>query len=133
MKHIVWDFNGTLLNDAQLSVDLDNYVFEQIGVPPITLEDYRSNMTMPVRDFYPLVGVDYDKHSYEEIARIWLDEFNRKAVGVGLLPGALDAIERCLVTRVRPGDRVAVAGRGDVRLVGFLDDGAGGLARDDRP
>ena len=56
MKHIIWDFNGTLLNDAQLSVDLDNYVFDRIGVPRITLEDYRNNMTMPVRDFYPLVG-----------------------------------------------------------------------------
>ena len=94
MKHIIWDFNGTLLNDAQLSVDLDNDVFDQIGVPRITLEDYRNNMTMPVRDFYPLVGVDYDAHSYEEIARIWLDEFNRKAIGVGLLPGALEAIQR---------------------------------------
>ena len=74
MKHIIWDFNGTLLNDAQLSVDLDNDVFDQIGVPRITLEDYRNNMTMPVRDFYPRVGVDYAKHSYEEIARLWLDE-----------------------------------------------------------
>ena len=84
MKHIIWDFNGTLLNDAQLSVDLDNDVFDQIGVPRITLEDYRNNMTMPVRDFYPRVGVDYAKHSYEEIARLWLDEFNKRAVGVGL-------------------------------------------------
>ena len=54
MKHIIWDFNGTLLNDAQLSVDLDNYVFDRIGVPRITLEDYRNNMTMPVRDFIRL-------------------------------------------------------------------------------
>lgn len=92
MKHIVWDFNGTLLNDAQLSVDLDNDVFDQIGVPRITLEDYRNNMTMPVRDFYPRVGVDYAKHSYEEIARLWLDEFNKRAVGVGLIPGVLEAI-----------------------------------------
>ena len=83
MKHIIWDFNGTLLNDAQLSVDLDNDVFDQIGVPRITLEDYRNNMTMPVRDFYPRVGVDYARHSYEEIARLWLDEFNKRAVGVG--------------------------------------------------
>ena len=70
MKHIIWDFNGTLLNDAQLSVDLDNDVFDQIGVPRITLADYRNNMTMPVRDFYPRVGVDYAKHSYEEIAQM---------------------------------------------------------------
>ena len=92
MKHIIWDFNGTLLNDAQLSVDLDNDVFDQIGVPRITLEDYRNNMTMPVRDFYPRVGVDYARHSYEEIARLWLDEFNKRAVGVGLIPGVLEVI-----------------------------------------
>lgn len=95
MKHIIWDFNGTLLNDAQLSVDLDNYVFDRIGVPRITLEDYRNNMTMPVRDFYPLVGVDYAAHSYEEIARIWLDEFNRKAIGVGLLPARWKPYKGC--------------------------------------
>lgn len=92
MKHIIWDFNGTLLNDTQLSLDVDNNVFEKLGIPCITLDDYRNNMTMPVRDFYPAVGVDYSVHSYETIARLWLDEFNQKAVGVGLVSGALDAI-----------------------------------------
>ena len=79
MKHIIWDFNGTLLNDTQLSLDVDNNVFEKLGIPAITLDDYRNNMTMPVRDFYPAVGVDYSVHSYETIARLWLDEFNQKA------------------------------------------------------
>lgn len=88
MKHIIWDFNGTLLNDTQLSLDVDNNVFEKLGIPAITIDDYRNNMTMPVRDFYPAVGVDYSVHSYETIARLWLDEFNQKAVGVGLVPGA---------------------------------------------
>ena len=92
MKHIIWDFNGTLLNDTQLSLDVDNNVFEKLGIPCITIDDYRNNMTMPVRDFYPTVGVDYSVHSYETIARLWLDEFNQKAVGVGLVAGALDAI-----------------------------------------
>ena len=92
MKHIIWDFNGTLLNDTQLSLDVDNNVFEKLGIPCITIDDYRNNMTMPVRDFYSAVGVDYSIHSYETIARLWLDEFNQKAVGVGLVSGALDAI-----------------------------------------
>lgn len=92
MKHIIWDFNGTLLNDTQLSLDVDNNVFEKLGIPAITIDDYRNNMTMPVRDFYSAVGVDYSIHSYETIARLWLDEFNQKAVGVGLVSGALDAI-----------------------------------------
>jgi len=93
-KHIIWDFNGTLLNDAQLSVDCDNHVFDELGLPHITIEDYRAHMTMPVRDFYTALGFDLNVYPYETIARIWLDMFNEKAVSCGLVPGALEAIDR---------------------------------------
>ena len=93
-KHIIWDFNGTLLNDAQLSVDCDNHVFDELGLKHITIEDYRRHMTMPVRDFYTALGIDLSVYPYETIARIWLDMFNRNAVSCGLVPGALEAIDR---------------------------------------
>ena len=94
MKHIIWDFNGTLLSDAQLGVDCDNHVFDTLGLPRITIDDYRRHMTMPVRDFYTALGVDLNVYPYETISRIWLDMFNQYAVGVGLVPGVLDVI-RC--------------------------------------
>ena len=93
-KHIIWDFNGTLLNDAQLSVDCDNHVFDELGLARITIEDYRAHMTMPVRDFYTALGVDLNVYKYETISRIWLDRFNRHAVSVGLVPGALELTKR---------------------------------------
>ena len=94
MKHIIWDFNGTLLSDAQLGVDCDNYVFDTLGLPSITIDDYRAHMTMPVRDFYTSLGVDLNVYKYETISRLWLDMFNRHAVSVGLVPGAMQSIER---------------------------------------
>jgi len=94
VKHIIWDFNGTLLNDAQLGVDCDNYVFDALGLPRITIEDYRRHMTMPVRDFYTALGVDLNVYKYETISRLWLDRFNERAVGVGLVPGAMESIAR---------------------------------------
>ena len=93
-KHIIWDFNGTLLNDAQLSVDCDNHVFDELGLARITIEDYRAHMTMPVRDFYTALGIDLAVYPYETIARIWLDMFNKNAVSCGLVPGALETIDR---------------------------------------
>lgn len=94
MKHIIWDFNGTLLADVQLSVDADNYVFDRLGLPRITVDDYRSHMTMPVRDFYAALGIDLSVYTYETIGRLWLGMFNAHAVEVGLVPGALDAVKR---------------------------------------
>ncbi|MDO5377028.1 MAG: HAD family hydrolase [Clostridia bacterium] len=94
MKHIIWDFNGTLLADAQLSVDADNDVFDALGLPRITLETYRKHMTMPVRDFYAALGIDLSVYPYETISRLWLERFNAGAVAAGLVPGALEAVRR---------------------------------------
>jgi len=90
VKHIIWDFNGTLLSDAQLGVDCDNHVFDTLGLPRITIDDYRRHMTMPVRDFYTALGVDLNVYKYETISRLWLDRFNQHAVSVGLVPGSLE-------------------------------------------
>ena len=94
MKHIIWDFNGTLLSDAQLGADCDNHVFDTLGLPRITIDDYRRHMTMPVRDFYTALGVDLNVYKYETISRLWLDRFNQHAVAVGLVPGALELTAR---------------------------------------
>jgi len=94
VKHIIWDFNGTLLSDAQLGVDCDNHVFDTLGLPRITIDDYRRHMTMPVRDFYTALGVDLNVYKYETISRLWLDRFNAHAVSVGLVPGALELTAR---------------------------------------
>jgi phosphoglycolate phosphatase len=94
VKHIIWDFNGTLLSDAQLGVDCDNHVFDVLGLPRITIDDYRRHMTMPVRDFYTALGVDLNVYKYETISRLWLDRFNQHAVSVGLVPGTLDLTKR---------------------------------------
>lgn len=94
MRHIIWDFNGTLLSDAQLGVDADNHVFDTLGLPRITIDDYRRHMTMPVRDFYTALGVDLNVYTYDVISRLWLDYFNPRAVGAGLVPGALEAVRR---------------------------------------
>lgn len=92
--HIIWDFNGTLLSDAQLGVDCDNHVFDTLGLPRITIEDYRAHMTMPVRDFYTALGIDLNVYTYDVISRLWLEMFNQHAVSVGLVPGALALVKR---------------------------------------
>ena len=51
IRHVIWDFNGTLLNDAQLALSIDNRLLRQMGMEPITLEDYRTFMRNPVELF----------------------------------------------------------------------------------
>jgi phosphoglycolate phosphatase-like HAD superfamily hydrolase len=52
MRHIVWDWNGTLLDDLPLVVTAVNAVMADAGYGPITAADYRDNYVRPVHVFY---------------------------------------------------------------------------------
>ncbi|MFJ6700812.1 HAD family hydrolase [Streptomyces sp. NPDC091272] len=50
--HLVWDWNGTLLDDNHAVIGASNAAFAEIGLPAITLERYRELYCIPVPRFY---------------------------------------------------------------------------------
>ena len=67
IKHVIWDWNGTLLDDAWLCVDVMNGMLSKRGLPLITLEIYRNIFDFPVRDYYLKLGYDFDNESFEMV------------------------------------------------------------------
>lgn len=51
-RHIVWDWNGTLLDDLRLVVESVNVSLGALGLDPIDEDTYRDHFTRPVRSFY---------------------------------------------------------------------------------
>ncbi|MEU3690024.1 HAD family hydrolase [Streptomyces narbonensis] len=51
-KHLVWDWNGTLLDDISAVIGATNAAFAELGLESITLERYRELYTVPVPKFY---------------------------------------------------------------------------------
>lgn len=50
--HVVWDWNGTLLDDIHTVIEATNASFAEIGLGAITLERYRELYCVPVPRFY---------------------------------------------------------------------------------
>lgn len=50
--HLVWDWNGTLLDDIHAVIGASNAAFAEVGLPPITLEEYRELYCIPIPRFY---------------------------------------------------------------------------------
>ncbi|GAA1353014.1 HAD family hydrolase [Streptomyces beijiangensis] len=50
--HLVWDWNGTLLDDNTAIIGATNAAFAELGLDPITLERYRELYCVPVPRFY---------------------------------------------------------------------------------
>lgn len=52
MRHVIWDWNGTLVDDLPVVVAAVNTSLAELGEGPIDADDYRTYYTRPVRAFY---------------------------------------------------------------------------------
>jgi phosphoglycolate phosphatase-like HAD superfamily hydrolase len=52
MRHVIWDWNGTLVDDLPVVVAAVNTSLAELGSPPIDADEYRNHYTRPVRVFY---------------------------------------------------------------------------------
>lgn len=89
---LIWDWNGTLLDDAWLCVDILNKMLAARNKPVISLEDYRRDFGFPVRDFYALVGFDFDRETFEKPATEWFEAYNRRRYECKLREGVAHAL-----------------------------------------
>ena len=66
-KRLIWDWNGTLLDDVSAAVGALNRMLVKRGATPITVEHYRRRFGFPVRPFYAELGVDLDRWDWDDI------------------------------------------------------------------
>lgn len=66
-KQIIWDWNGTLLNDVETSVAAMAQVLKSRGMPPLDTDTYRSVFGFPIKTYYARIGLDTGE---EEMTRL---------------------------------------------------------------
>ena len=50
--HILWDWNGTLLDDVEISIDCVNIMLEKLGLQKTNLSEYYQMMDFPMHRYY---------------------------------------------------------------------------------
>ena len=68
IRHIIWDWNGTLLNDVQACTDAINVLLERRSLPAVTLLQYLDLFEFPVRNYYLKLGFDFSKDRWSDVA-----------------------------------------------------------------
>jgi phosphoglycolate phosphatase-like HAD superfamily hydrolase len=56
VRHLVWDWNGTLFDDHVAVVAAVNDALARLRLPPIDADSYRTHFTRPVERFYEQVA-----------------------------------------------------------------------------
>lgn len=76
--HIIWDWNGTLLDDAWLCVDVMNGMLKERDMPLKTVEEYQELFDFPVKDYYEKLGFDFNKESFDKVGMEFIMRYNAR-------------------------------------------------------
>ena len=92
LTYILWDWNGTLLDDVQTAVDVNNDIFPSFGIKPLQgVEDYHRLFRFPIREYYRDLGVTDDM--FDDVANAWMKGYMAKSETCQLKEYALDTLE----------------------------------------
>lgn len=91
--HIIWDWNGTLLDDTQACVAAINRMLDRRGLPRTDLERYREVFGFPVQGYYVQLGFDLASEDWDGMAHEFHRHYAETARPSGLRPGARDALD----------------------------------------
>ena len=77
---IVWDWNGTLLDDVDLCFSCINRLLVNHELQPLsTLNQYREVFTFPIEDYYKRVGFNFDKIPFSILAHEYMEDYQEKS------------------------------------------------------
>ncbi|GAB7099480.1 HAD-IA family hydrolase [Thermobifida fusca] len=95
IRHIVWDWNGTLLDDNHANLAAANHVCEMFGVPPMTLEDWRKIFRRPLVPFYEeLLGRPLSDEEWQRLDAAYNSYYQRLLPSCRLADGAVDTLHQ---------------------------------------
>ncbi len=93
-SRIIYDFNGTLLDDVWVGMAAVNPMLQRRGLPPIpSVEAYYELFGFPIEDYYRRLGFDFDKEPYADLAVEWVNSYRAIEGQAGLRRGARELLE----------------------------------------
>ncbi len=94
VETIIWDWNGTLLNDLGLCIKTINSLLEKRRLPLLNTSSYREVFSFPVKDYYEKVGFDFSKEGFEIPAKEFIDQYNSEVNKCDLHENAVKVLEQ---------------------------------------
>jgi phosphoglycolate phosphatase len=92
--YIIWDFNGTLLDDVMTGILSVNTLLRERSLPTIPdVEYYRSIFRFPIIDYYKALGFDFESEPYEVLAPKWVALYLENVKNAGAYSDVKDTLE----------------------------------------
>ena len=92
-RHVIWDWNGTLLDDAWLCVEVMNELLDQHALPAVDARRYETLFRFPVVEYYRQLGFDFERTPFEAVGTAFIEGYQARQHECELQPHALAAFD----------------------------------------
>jgi len=89
IEAVIWDWNGTLLDDVEVSILSMNQMLGKRNYPLLDTEKYKSIFTFPVKEYYKAAGVDFVTHDWKTVAMEFISNYRQNVTRSALHQAAL--------------------------------------------
>ena len=101
LRAVIWDFNGTLIDDTELTVRCLNTLLARRGLPPVGVESYRSRVGFPLSDYYEKIGLDVAGEGMSALAEEFYAVYLPSLPTCRLHHGVIDTLKGLRVAGVK--------------------------------
>lgn len=89
---VVWDWNGTLLDDVELCMESINRLLREHRLPQLDHERYQRVFQFPIIEYYRKAGFDFEQESFESLAHRYMSYYQPRSLSCSLYEHAQDAL-----------------------------------------
>ncbi len=93
LKHVIWDWNGTLLDDVDACVGAINRMLAPRHLPMIDRDMYRRVFDFPVIRYYERLGFNLAEEDWDAVAVEFHGHYGELARGARLRAGVADVLQ----------------------------------------
>lgn len=92
MKYIFWDFNGTLLDDVELCLDILNEMLVNEGNEKVSMKQYLDIFGFPVKEYYSKV-FDFNKKPFEILSDYFIKNYQPRSFKTKINENAIKLVK----------------------------------------
>jgi phosphoglycolate phosphatase len=92
-RHIVWDWNGTLLDDVDYSIEVMNGLLRRRGLPPLDRTRYHEVFDFPVSEYYRRIGLDASDVEFQKLSVEFIAGYDARRLETKLHEGAAELLQ----------------------------------------
>ncbi len=92
IKYVFWDFNGTILDDLDLSIKLLNEILKNENKQAVSKEKYLEIFDFPLKKYYQEAGIFYDEENFMRIANYFIENYQPQSLKLNLHKGVKETL-----------------------------------------